>query len=148
LPIFLLYADLTNESNIHVLGRGTLHIRNAEGRKVREIPLGQGRGVVLPDATLRFSSILPAGLPPGTYTVQAVINYGGLRPAIAQREFTIDGPALEASAFHGGPALQLSVQPTQLELSIPVGARRVESITVQNFEEVPIRITGRAQPLI
>ena len=144
----LFYAELANESNIHVFGRGTLYIRNAEGRRVRQIPLGQGRGAVLPDARLRFSSILPAGLPPGTYTMQAVINYGGLRPAIAQREFTIAGPDLVTGSFHGGPSLQFAVEPAQLELTIPAGARRVESISVHNLESVPIRITGRAQPLI
>ena len=144
----MIYAALTNEGDIHVKGRGTLHIHNQDGRKVREMPLGTGRGVVYPGGTLHFSSILPAGLPAGTYRLQAVVNYGGIRPAIATREVTIDSNTILGGRFEGGPEIRFNVAPEEINLQLPAGARRIEAITLENHDTVPVRIKGKAQPLI
>lgn len=141
-------ASLTNEGNVHVFGRGSATIRNEAGRRVQQIPLGQGRGAVLPEATLDFTSILSRGLPPGEYTVQAVIYFGGLRPAIAQGAFTVEDGRVQTEGEWGVPSVRFDVQPGEVELELPEGGVRFRTATVVNADDSPIQVHSLVQPLI
>lgn len=142
-------AALTNESEIHVAGKGRLIIRDEKtGRRVRDIPLGGGRGLVLPEATLEFSSIIPQGLPPGTYTLHAIINYGGFRPAEARRTITIEEDSLSAEGFDGDRPVLFTVDPEELVMTVPDGGRRIQTITVTNLDDEDIQVRASVQPLL
>lgn len=137
-------AVVANEGNVHVLASGTVTVRDSMGRKVKEFPLGQGRGLVLPKSRVEFTSILPAGLPSGEYTMQAVMRYGGARPAILKKTFTIGAGSVEGGDARG---LRLLVDPERLDLTIRPGALRTSVLTVQNMEPESVVVKAALAPL-
>ena len=128
-------ASLKNEGNIHVFGEGTLTIRTKKGRRIRQVPLGAGRGTVLPDTTVDFKSILRRGFPPGDYIAEAVIRYAGLRPAIAKLPFTVtqeEVPVTKAGSFKPTREVSFGVEPELIEMVAPPGSFRSRGVIVHN----------------
>ncbi|NMB12847.1 MAG: DUF916 domain-containing protein, partial [Firmicutes bacterium] len=76
-------AEVTNAGNVHATARGNLVIQTEEGRTVARYPMGGGRGLILPEATVALRSVTGPNLPPGKYRAKAIIDYGGSRPAVA-----------------------------------------------------------------
>lgn len=141
----LFSAMVSNVGNIHVFTQGSVTLRDAGGRKINEFPLGTGRGAVIPGAEVEFGSIITSGLPDGEYSMQVVMRYGGLRPAIAKQTFTIGKGALEqGNAAH---PLRMLVEPEQIDIDIKPGALRTALVRVQNMESEPIIVSGKALPL-
>lgn len=139
-------AELTNEGNVHGFASGRLSLWDAGGRKIREIPLGDGRGAVLPGSRVQMASILPNGLPPGEYTLQAVVYYGGPRPAITRQSFVVGEELLQTP--QGGRAARISVDPQLLSYDLVPGAARFAAVRVQNLDRVPVTVTGSIIPLV
>ncbi|NLG68093.1 MAG: hypothetical protein GX496_00790 [Firmicutes bacterium] len=139
-------TDVVNEGNVHALVSGTLSLWDESGRKIREFPLGAGRGAVLPGAAVAVGSLLPGGLPPGRYTAQAVINYGGLRPAITRQSFVLGGDLLDSP--QGGRAVRIDVQPEVAIFELVPGASRFAAIRVRNLDRVPVTLSGTILPLV
>ena len=128
-------ASLKNEGNIHVFGEGTLTIRTKKGRRIRQVPLGVGRGTVLPDTTVDFQSILRRGFPPGDYIAEAVIRYAGLRPAIAKLPFRVteeEVPITKAESFKPTREVSFGVEPELIEMVAPPGSFRSRGLVVYN----------------
>jgi len=128
-------ASLKNEGNIHVFGEGTLTIRTKKGRRIRQVPLGGGRGTVLPDTTVDFRSILRRGFPPGDYIAEVVIRYAGLRPAIAKLPFTVTAeevPVAKAESFTPTREVNFGVEPELIEMVAPPGSFRSRGLIVYN----------------
>ncbi|BAS28683.1 hypothetical protein LIP_2854 [Limnochorda pilosa] len=146
-PEALLFsAELTNEGNVHGFARGQLSLWDASGRKIREIPLGAGRGAVLPGATVQLTSVLPTGLPPGEYTLQAVVYYGGPRPAITRQSFTVGEQLLQAA--QGGRGARIAVEPETVSFELVPGAARFAALRIRNLDRVPVTVTGRVISLV
>ena len=145
----ILIGEVRNEGNTHVFARGYLTLRDGSGKRLRQIPLGSGRGLVLPETTVNLVSVLPSGLAPGNYIADIAVKYGGTRPALAKVPFTLAPSGAEARRVEGGARLApFNVQPAELDLTYPPGAVAARSIVVENKSDVPIHVEGRALPLV
>jgi len=135
-------ASVKNEGNIHVTGRGTLIIKNEEGRTKRRVPLGSGRGIVLPGAALNFQSLLQKP-PPGEYTARAMINFGGMAPAIAEVPFTVSRERSSAlGSFKASSYIALDVKPDKLEMNVPARGFRALTFSFNNEERDSVEISA------
>lgn len=133
-------GTLVNDGDVHVAGKGTLIIRDERGRRLREVPLGGGRGVVLPGSVVDFASVL-GGFSPGKYEMQAIIDYGGSRPAIGRMEFELTDEAVGVSNIVAGRAVRIDAGPGQLLYDFPRFGYRVQTITVLNRDTVDVDFT-------
>jgi len=136
-------ASLKNEGNIHIFGEGTLTIRSKKRRRIRQVPLGGGRGTVLPDTIVDFQSVLTRRLPPGDYIAEAVIKYAGSRPAVAKLPFTIspeEVPITKAGSFKSMMEISFAVEPELIEMVAPPGSFRSMGLVVHNREDRPIYV--------
>lgn len=144
----ILSAQVNNDGDIHVFARGSMVLRDAAGKRLREIPLGAGRGIVIPGATVNLTSVLPAGLAPGDYVADISVKYGGLRPASAKIPFSVGASGAQAvKAETTAVITPFSVDPGDLDLSYPAGATAAKSLVIENRSDEPIRVEGRALPL-
>ena len=144
----ILVAKIRNQGNGHVIARGTLTLRDSAGRRLRQIPLGTGRGLILPRSEVNLVSVLPAGLSPGQYVADISVTYGGRRPAVAKIPFSVASDL----ATNKTPSIQatiapFSVDPGDLDLSYPAGATAAKSLVIENRSDQAIRVEGRAMPL-
>lgn len=133
-------AAVKNEGNIHVKGKGTLIIRNKEGRTKRRVPLGSGRGIVLPGATLDFQSVLKKP-PAGEYTARALISFGGMSPALAEIPFSVTRTKSGAlGSFKASSFIALDIKPENLEMKVPARGFRAFTFSFKNEERDSIEI--------
>jgi hypothetical protein len=133
-------AEVENTGNIRVVTNGRLIIRDEKGRLVRSTQLGGGRGSVLPVTRTRLETITK--LPdPGTYSIKAIVDYGGRAPAIAQTSFEI-ASARKTQAGKSEVALPLyvDVRPDRFETSIPAGGFRALGLSLMNQEDAPVAV--------
>jgi hypothetical protein len=136
-----------NESNVHVITKGNLTISTADGRTVARYPLGGGRGVVLPDATVGLRSVIRSTLPPGEYTARAVIDYGARRPIVASTTFAVEEGAVVTNEAQGASLQRFSVSPVQIDMTLRPGAMRSAVVEVANRGEDELVLTGQVLPL-
>lgn len=142
----LFLASLKNDGDVHVRGQGQLIIRDPMGRRVRSVPLGSGRGVVIPEATLDFGSLI-RGLAPGTYEIEARINYGGHRPAVARTTFEIGDDTAGISGLVAGRAMRVDATPSLIELNLQRQGYRASTITIANHDSEDVRFTVYVEDL-
>jgi hypothetical protein len=133
-------ASVKNEGNIHVEGKGTLIIKDREGKTKRRVPLGGGRGIVIPGATVDFSSFLRKPLP-GEYVAKAMINFGGLSPMVAEIPFSISRTKSAAlGSFKASSFIALDIKPVNLEMKIPQRGFRAMTFSLANEERDSVEI--------
>lgn len=140
-------GTLVNDGDIHIIGRGRLILRDERGRRVREVPLGGGRGVVLPDTVVDFGSVL-GGLAPGDYEMQAIVDYGGSRPAVGRMEFTLTDEAVGVSQIVAGRAVRIDAGPDTLVYEFPRHGYRAQTVTVVNRDSVDVDFTVTLAELV
>lgn len=127
-------AAVKNEGNIHVIGKGTLIIKDKAGKTKRRVPLGGGRGVVIPGATVDYKSLLKKP-PAGEYVARAVINFGGLSPSVAEIPFVVSRAKTSAAgSFKASTLLAMDIKPENLEFKTPPGGFRVATFNLRNDE--------------
>ena len=133
-------ASVKNEGNIHVIGKGTLLIKDKEGRTKRRVPLGGGRGIVIPGATVGFRSLLKKP-PGGEYIARAVINLGGLSPVIAEIPFSVSRTKSTAlGSFKATSYMALDIKPENIEMNIPARGLRVVTFSLRNDERDTVSV--------
>ena len=140
-------ASVQNQGNIHLKGKGTLIIKDEQGRTKRRVPLGGGRGAILPGATVDFTSFLMKP-PPADYIARAMISFGGLSPVIAEVPFTISrtrGSAL--GTFKASSYIALNVKPEELDMKIPRRGFRAVSFSLANEEADSVEIKAYLKDL-
>ncbi len=140
-------AEVTNAGNVHVIARGNLVIQTEEGRTVARYPMGGGRGLILPEATVALRSVTGPNLPPGKYRAKAVIDYGGSRPAVADVAFLVTESYVEGKTEEAKPLSRLVVEPGELEITARAGAFSSSIIELTNRGEETIEIDTRIMPL-
>jgi hypothetical protein len=144
----ILSAQVDNPGTVHVFTRGSLILRDGTGKRLREIPLGGGRGIVLPGASISISSVLPGGLAPGNYIADISIKYGGMRPATAKVPFIVGESGTEVAKTETAAVITpFSVDPGDLDLTYPAGATAARALIIENRSDQTIRVEGRAMPL-
>ncbi len=145
----ILVAEVKNEGNTHVFTRGFLTLRDGSGKRLRQIPLGGGRGLVLPETSVNLVSVLPAGLAPGNYIADIAVKYGGMRPALAKVPFAVGARDARAKGVEGEAKLApFGVEPSDMDITYPPGAVAARSIVVENKSDTPIHVEGKALPLV
>jgi hypothetical protein len=140
-------ASVENQGNIHVMGKGTLIIKTKEGKTKRRVPLGGGRGIVIPAATVNFQSLLRKP-PPGEYIARAVMNFGGLSPAIAEIPFTVTRTKSSAlGSFKASSFMGLDIKPERLEMKVPQRGFRVVTFSFKNDERDTVEVRAYLKDL-
>jgi len=140
-------ASVRNEGNIHLMGNGTLIVKDKEGRTKRRVPLGAGRGVVLPGATLDFKSLLRKQ-PPGEYTAKAVISFGALSPVIAEIPFAVSRTKSTAlGSFKASSYIALDIKPEHLNMKTPPRSFRAVTFSFGNDERDSIEVKAHLKDI-
>ncbi len=136
----LVATEIKNTGNILVEAKGQLIIRNEEGRLIRRVPMGAGRGAILPGAKTYLRSIIKR-LNPGTYSLRAIMQYGGHSPAISLTNFEVSRrAATQTGDLDVSVPLEVDVRPQQINLSAPVNAFRAFSVALINRESFPVDV--------
>jgi len=140
-------ASVENEGNIHVTGKGTLVIKTKEGKTKRRVPLGGGRGIVIPEATVDFRSFLRKP-PAGEYIARAKISFGGLSPAVAEIPFTVTRTRSSTlGSFKASSYIALDIKPEQVEMKIPHRGFRAVTFSFRNDERDTVEVKAYLKDL-
>jgi hypothetical protein len=139
-------ATVKNEGNMHVKAKGTLLLKTGEGKRVRQVPLGTGRGIVLPGSKLDFKSILRKP-DPGEYVAFATIRYGSPAPALAEVPFTVSAQATTAEEFKAASFLALRVRPEEIVQRTPAGGFRYINMIFRSQEAESVFVDSRIMGL-
>lgn len=139
---FFIVADVANTGNIGILAKATLRVREQRGLHRREVPLGTGRGMVLPEATVKYRSLFTRKPPAGIYAAEASLDYGSYKPAVTRLVFSItqDGDIVPGRV-ESVETVGLGVNPRAFDLRGGPGARKTVGVTLSNVEATPLTIT-------
>jgi hypothetical protein len=135
-------ATVKNEGNTHVKAKGTLLLKTKEGKRKRQVPLGSGRGIVLPGASLDFKSILKKP-EPGEYVAHATIRYGNPSPALAEVPFTVGAKTTTPEEFKAASFLALRVRPEEIVQQTPAGGFRYINMIFRSQEAESVFVDSR-----
>jgi hypothetical protein len=140
---FLVASEIENTGNILLEARGRITIRDPEGRLVKYVPLGAGRGAILPGAKTKLRSILKR-LNPGKYTIRSIVQYGGHSPAISQTTYEITHSSTSrVGGIDVSAPVEIDVRPEIIRLAAPVKSFRAFGLTLLNRESNPVAINVR-----
>jgi hypothetical protein len=133
-------AMVNNRGNIHIKAKGDLIITDSKGKRLRKVPLGAGRGMVLPQTQVRFTSVIKRPLP-GDYLAEAVINYGGLSPAKGRVPFTVTKrySSIKGNLLSTTP-IGLIVSREVLDMAVATTGYRTQVLTFSNQENEAIKV--------
>ena len=140
-------AEVTNAGNVHIVAKGSLVIQTEEGRTVARYPLGGGRGVIIPEATVALRSVTGRNLPPGNYRARVMVDYGGRRPLVAEAPFAITETQVAGSIEHDKPLSRLVIDPDELEITTRAGAFTSSIVELTNRGDEPMEIASKILPL-
>jgi len=145
---FFVMADVENTGNVGVIADATLRIREEKGLLQREVPLGTGRGMVLPGATVKYRSLFTEMPRSGVYAAEATLHYGGYKPAMTRMVFSItpEGEMIPGRA-ESVETVGLGITPSKFDLRAGPGSRKTVGVTVHNVEDYPVRIGASRLPL-
>jgi len=139
-------ASVKNLGNISLTSRGRLLIKSRLGRRIKEIPLGGGMGLLLPGAELNFRSLIRM-LPEGEYIAEITFSYGGPRPIKTSIPFVVSGKEAKIGSLASERGIDFVVEPSIQEVSTPPGSFRSSVIMVQNPEKVPLKVKVSITPM-
>ncbi|MDI6871733.1 MAG: hypothetical protein QME79_10345 [Bacillota bacterium] len=140
-------CSIANEGNVFVSSQGRLLIRNAAGRRIKDLPLSDGRGVILPGSTVDLVTIIPKGLPEGDYTAEVSVRYGGLRPLQARMPFHVAGRKAAVGEPQVASTVRLLVAPEEVGTQLPQGAFRGFTFSLANLDKSPVQVCGAIKGL-
>jgi archaellum component FlaG (FlaF/FlaG flagellin family) len=141
-------TSVTNQGDIHIVTNGRLIIYTNDGRRVAEYPLGGGRGVIIPGATVNMRSIIRKPMPPGEYKAKAIINYGARRPITTEVSFEVKEDLITSGNQEQAPLSRFLVEPQEAEVNLTAGAFKTLVLEVTNRGEKTIELNASIVPLI
>jgi hypothetical protein len=145
---FFIMADVENTGNVGVLADARLRIRQQKGLLQREVPLGTGRGMVIPGATVKYRSLFTETPPSGIYSAEATLHYGGYKPAITKMVFSVTAEGdIIPGKVESVETVGLGITPSRFDLRAGPGSRKTVGVTVHNVEDYPVRIGASRLPL-
>ncbi|MBC7320389.1 hypothetical protein H5T89_07065 [bacterium] len=139
-------ALLKNQGNVTVQTKGTLIIKSRLGRRIREIPLGGGMGLLFPGADAELRSIIRM-LPPGEYIADAYIRYGVPTTLKTSIPFSVTTGEAKLGTLAEGKGIDVVAEPSLQEITAPPGSFRSSVITIQNMTEKPVDVKVNAKPV-
>ena len=145
---FFIMADVKNSGNMGVIANATLRIRQQKGLMQTEVPLGTGRGMVLPDATVKYRSLFRTRPPAGVYSAEASLDYGGYKPSVTKMYFSVTQEGeIVPGRVETVETVGLGIRPSRFDLRAGPGSRKTVGITVHNVEDYPVGIAISKLPL-
>jgi len=141
-------SSVLNEGNVHIVTSGTLQIKTLDNRTVARYPLGGGRGVILPGATVSLMTVMTRKLPPGDYIARSVVEYGQRRPLISEVSFAVKEEEVSVETNEYAELAKFLIEPSEIEISIKPGAFRSAVVQVTNRGEEKIDIESKILPLV
>ncbi|MGB9681455.1 MAG: hypothetical protein ACP5RW_07925 [bacterium] len=139
-------ALLKNQGNIAVQTKGTLVIKSRLGRRIREIPLGGGMGLLFPGAEAELRSIIRP-LPPGEYIADAYVRYGVPTSLRASIPFSVTTGEAKLGTLAEGKGIDVVAEPSIQEINALPGSFRSSVITIQNMTEKPVNVRVNTKPV-
>lgn len=140
-------ASVKNESDIHIITKGKLILRNKEGMRIREVPLGEANGVILPGSTVDIKSIINKP-PVGEYIADVSVNYGVRSPAKARKPFEILKEMVAGKrGFSSSTPLAITLMPEFIDINILPNAFRSQSIILYNEESTSVKVNAEIKEL-
>jgi len=145
---FFITADVENSGNIGVIAEATLRVTQQKGLLQREVPLGTGRGMVLPGATVKYRSLFKQKPPAGVYSAEATLHYGGYKPAVTRIVFSVtpEGEIIPGRV-ESVETVGLGITPPRFDLRAAPGSRKTVGVTIHNVEDYAVRIATAKLPL-
>ena len=145
---FYIAAEVSNVGDVGIIGKANLRIREERGLVRREVPLGGGRGMVIPGAAVKYRSVFRSKPPPGIYIAEASLNYGGIKPAASKVEFSVtEKGEIKIGRVQIVEAVGMSITPRWYEMQGAPGSRKTIGISVHNVEDVPLKVSTVKLPL-
>ncbi len=141
-------VTVENMGNIHIVSKGTLIIYTTDGRRVAEYPLGGGRGVIIPGATVAMMTVIKKPLPAGTYKAKAIIDYKTRRPIVTELDFEVEENLIASDNNKQLPLSRFIVQPQEIEVNLRPGALKTFILEVINRGEERVTLEPSILPLI
>jgi hypothetical protein len=140
-------AAVKNGGEIHIQNTGRLIIRDKNGRRIREYPLGN-TGKILPNTEVDVISIIDKPSP-GKYIAEAIIKYGTGSPAVANVQFEVAGKKVEPKGkLTASIPMAISIKPDMVELPIFPNAVRTSILMLANEESKEIRVSAQIKELL
>ncbi|MFB0509291.1 MAG: hypothetical protein ACETVX_02240 [bacterium] len=141
-------AKVFNRDNIHIKAKGRLLLTDKKGRRLREFPLGAGRGAVLPQTEVKFTSVIKRPLA-GDYVAEAVINYGGISSAIGRLPFSVARRILERrGSFLATSPISVVIGREVLDLAVPPNSFRTQVLALSNEEHELVKVKTKLKYLL
>ncbi|MCL6590172.1 MAG: hypothetical protein K6U80_09490 [Firmicutes bacterium] len=140
-------CSVHNEGNVILRCQGRLIIRDHSGKRVKDVPLGAGRGTVLPETVVDMVSVFPKGLPEGDYTAEIWVYYGVSRPLQAKLPFSIASNKASSGEASALKTVRLQVNPDVFDVKIPAGGLRSFVLNLANEEDNPVSVKGAVVPV-
>ncbi|MBS4015981.1 MAG: hypothetical protein KGZ86_06070 [Candidatus Latescibacteria bacterium] len=135
-------AFVKNEGDIHLNTEGILILRNPKGTKIREVPLGRGQGVILPNSTVGIRSVI-ARPQPGEYIAEAIIKYDSRSRLKARMPFQITSRKVSAQGdMNASLPLAVSINPDNIALNVSPNAFRSRAVILHNKETSRVRVSA------
>lgn len=138
---------LTNEGNVHLQAQGTLILQSREGRTLARFPMGGGRGIIIPGATVALRTVLQRQIPPGEYLARAVVDYGGLRPVVAETLFTIEEAEIKQESGDEQVFSRFTITPQDIEMELQKGGFSSVVLELENHGQDTVELLGTIIPL-
>lgn len=140
-------ATIKNEGDIHIKVRANLIIRDKNGRRIIEYPIGK-EGTILPKSEVDGISLIKE-LPPGKYIADAIIRYGGSSPARASAPFEVTGKKVNAKgSLTATIPIALAIKPEFVNLAIFSNSVRTGIVMLENEEADELRVTTEIKDLL
>ena len=135
----LIATEIENSGNVLLEVNGRLFIRDQNNKLVKLVPLGAGRGAILPGTKTSLRSIIKT-LRPGKYSLRAIVQYGGYSPAVTQASFEVGRSGAAMSGTEYSVPLELVIRPEDIRLKAPSGSFRTFGLSLANRESFPVEI--------
>lgn len=140
-------TTVENRGEMHIKAKGRLLLTDRKGKRLREFPLGAGRGMVLPQTKVKFVSVIKRPLA-GNYVAEAILNYGGVAPAIARMPFTVGRKVVAKDrSFISTSAIGLNVGRGIIEIFGPPNSYRTQILTITNEENEMVKVKTKLKYL-
>jgi hypothetical protein len=141
-------ASVLNQGNVHIVTRGELQIKTIDNRTVARYPLGGGRGVILPGATVSLMTVVTRRLPPGEYIARAVVDYAKRRPIVSEVLFVVEESGVKSDFIDASEMARFLVDPSEVEITGRPGAFKSAVVELTNRGEEPVEIVSKVLPLV
>jgi hypothetical protein len=126
-----LVALLSNSGNIHVKTKASALISTEDKKRIEEVKLKGGTGIVYPDSGRYFVGQLKRNLVVGDYVAQLRLRYRGTKATVEERLFSIDVDQKDEPKDSGSFSA-FEIEPDAIDIELSAGAFRTMKFSILN----------------